>query len=489
MSVTKVLYKDVAPGAAEDATVSANAYLDGSDLSLVPTGISPVYPIITAERNNWLLDRTFKAYDNRIAFWSERVSGNDCTYAVPPVLTIAFSQQYSSVGITIAFDTAARTFCTDVNIKWYQGSTLKADVDFHPDATTYFCRQTVENYTSIVITLNKSNLPRRYAKIEHIIIGIYREIGMDEMRSASIVNQMGGCAIELPVSTFNWTLDSKDDVEFMFQEKQPIEVRNDNNLIGVYYIDKHKRKATNIYEITCQDEIGLLDGDAVAGDVYTGASAMAIITDIIGTQFNIVYDGVTNMNLTGIIEPGISKRAALQQVLFAWGVHAASHGTDGIRIFYPGQVAKTVPDDRIYVGNDVTTDPIVTRVNITARTYTADTSGSVTINGATYRVAETVYSVVNPNVTANTKPNVKEITGATLVSPAIGQAVAQRVYDYLSRRDVSVAKIVWAGETLGDLITVSNDWGDTTGTLEKMEITLSNTIAANTTAKGVPRGA
>ena len=81
---------------------------------------------------------------------------------------------------------------------------------------------------------------------------------------------------------------------------------------------------------------------------------------------------------------------------------------------------------------------------------------------------------------ANTKPNVIEITDATLVSAANGQAVAQRVYNHCAKRDTARAKIVWRGEKLGDAVTLPNPWGGmNTGNIVRMDLTLSNTVAAD----------
>jgi len=79
-----------------------------------------------------------------------------------------------------------------------------------------------------------------------------------------------------------------------------------------------------------------------------------------------------------------------------------------------------------------------------------------------------------------------EVTGATLVSPSIGQAVTQRVYNYYARRNTHTAKIVWAEEKLGDCVKLPNPWGETnTGNVIRMEIALSNTIAARCDSLGV----
>lgn len=484
MSKTTILYKDIAPGADEDSNIITSPALAGSDVSKLPFGVSSV-PAITGELNQWGLDGTF-VLPVEIAFWSEELSGDNCSFENPPVITIDFGQQYTSMGVSLYFDTASLNYCTEVNIKWYQGDTLKADVDFNPTGTFYFCNQLVQSYDKIVITLNKTNLPRRRARLEHIIFGVYRPFEMDEIRSASIVNEMSLSGLELPVSSISWVLDSREDIEYIFQKKQPIEVRNNDNLIGVYYIDTSNRSGKSLYSINSDDAIGVLDENTFTGGVYTNKSAKELVSEILGGDFDIEYDStVEDTQLTGAIT-AFSKREALQQVFFAWGVLVSTDGGESIRVFTMPDVEQEIGTDRTYTGVSVDTSAIVTEVRVTAHTYTQDSNGSLDIAGKKYTDTTSIYTVKNPNVVGNDKQNVKEVTGATLVSPSIGQAVAQRVYDYYLRRNTHNGKIVWKGERLGDLLTIPNSWGGkNTGNLQKMTITLSNTVAASCETLGV----
>lgn len=485
MSKTRILYKDVAPGADENAAVSTTAAYSASDVSLLPFG-SEVIPSITLEPNRWALNGTFK-YTSRqtIAFWSSELSDSNGAFINQPEITATFSQQYSSVGVTLVFDTACGEWCTDVNIKWYQGGALKQDSDFTPNAATYFCNQRVEAYDKIVITLKKSNKPRRRARLNQIIFGIYREFGMAEIRSAAITNEVSLSGLELPASSMKWELESHDDVEFMFQLKQPVEVLNNNKPIGVYYIDGSTRKGTSYYSIDCYDAFGFLSEYPFSGGVYTNKSAKALVSEIIGDDFVIEFDGVTDKNLTGIIQAG-TKRDALQQVFFAWGVLAATDGGESIRVFPLRTVATEIGKDRTYTGVSVETSAIVTEVRVTAHTYAQDSEGGVEVNGVKYSDTKTVYTVKNPNVTATDKQNIIEVSNATLISTGIGQEVAQRVYDYYMKRNTLNGKIVWDGERLGDLVTMPNAWGGVnTGNIGKVEITLSNTVAASVQSLGV----
>ncbi len=482
MSKSKIIYKDIAPGAAAAATVStssANGFSSPSEL----VGDGTTAALATLELNQWSLDGSRDIHDSQtVSFWSSEESGADGTFANAPVITVTFSQTYSSVGVTLMSDLPGRPSL--VNIAWYQGSTLKASKDFDITADMQFCEQTVVAFDKIVLTIKKTWLPRRYARLTGIVFGVIREFGMEELRNVQIVQELNPVGVELPTSTMTWTLDNRANVSYLFQEKQPVEAWTDDHLIGVYYINQSARSSTSVYKIDCKDSLGVLDDAAFAGGVYANKSAKALFAEIVGGDFDVDFGTVADVNLSGIIQP-TTKRAALQQVLFAWGVCAATDGGYEIRVFTLGETAEVIGEGRTYQGATVTTDALVTSVSVTAHSYAEDANGGVEIGGKKYTDTQTVYTVTNPNVTANTKSNEKKVTDATLVSPAIGQAVAQRLYDYYAKRDQANAKIVLSGEILGDCVTVPTPWGTTvTGNIAKMEITLSNTVAAGLTLAG-----
>nr|DAU71614.1 MAG TPA: hypothetical protein [Caudoviricetes sp.] len=478
MSKSEIIYKDIAPGAAEAATAVSDSQTDFSDVASLISGVETP-AISTCEQNNWLLNGAFQILqDQPIAFWSTEISNESGTFLNRPVISIMLSKQFSSVGLTIYFDTETGDHCSSINIKWYQQDQLKADVNFFPDSSVYFCEHHVENYDRIVITLIGTGIPYRYAKISRILFGIIRTFDMTELRNVRIINSSNLISAELPISTLNWVLESKENVEFMFQMKQPVEVKNDNTLIGVYYIDKYSRTTENLYKIGCYDAIGVLNESVFPGGVYQDYSARQLLYDIIGDSFSIAFE-VSDELLTGILQQS-SKRSAMQQVLFALGACVSTDGRDSIRIFSVNDSVSAIDKDRIYVGTETEVSSIVTEVRVSAHAYTEDEFGSIEINGRKYKDTETVYSVSNPNVTANDKENVISVKNATLISNSNGQSTAQRIYDFYMQRRKSKAKIVWHGEILGDCISLPNVWGELAiGNIAKMEITLSNTVAAN----------
>lgn len=482
---SKIVYKDFAVGADTDAAFSASDKTPFSNLNLGIGEQSGKY--YTLEKNRWLLNGGYvNRGANQVAFWSEEMSGSNCSFATPITITALFDNQYSSVGVTLQFDTVTGEYCSEVDVKWYQGSTLKANGTFYPDKAVYFCDKQATSWNKIVITLKKTSLPNRYAKMEKIMFGIWREFSDDELRSAIVTNESNLISCELPDSTLEFELNSKTDVNFMFQLKQPIEVYNNDSLIGVYYIDSSRRMASRIYDISAKDAIGVLSEQQFSGGSYiSGISAKTLVSNIVDGAFTVVYEsGLSDATLYGVLLAQ-DKRSALQQVLFAWGVFAATDGGNTIKIGYPKTNSVTVSESRTFDGVSVEQQPIVTGVKVVAHTYASSTSGNVQIGNSRYTDTETVYTVTNPNVTANDKQNIKEVRDATLVSTHNGQTVAQRVYDYYSKRSVYNGSIILDGEMIGDKLTQPTMWETSvTGNVERMRIVLSGMTVANVMSVG-----
>lgn len=484
MSKTTILYKDIAPGAADDATVVATG--GTGDLTQIPHGAAPG-KLITLERSRWVLDGTFDGVyaEDKVGFWSTEASGDSGEFTNPPKITMTFTQQYSSMGIQLTFDEDTGEYCSEVEISWYQGAVLRRAQSFQPDNTVYFCDCRVESFDKVEVTLKKTVVPHRRARVNEIVLGVVRKFGMNEIRNASIVNQANEAAVELPVSTLNWTLDSLKDADYLFQLKQPVEVWNDSRHLGTYYIGNSSRTSANVYVIECQDALGVLEYTPFGGGAYLDGVSAKTLLEALAKPFEVEYaDDVEDTTLTGVIVKG-TNRSAIQQVIFAWGVCLATDGGDKIRVFNQPTKPILIPRGRTFVGSSVTTGAVVTKVNVTAHSYVEASNGNVTINGVKYKDTRTVYSAINPNVTASDRENVKEVTAATLVSDEIGQAVADRLYKYYSLRDTNTATVVYGGEKLGDCVSIYTPWGLlTTGNLHKMEIKLSNTVVYNAEVTG-----
>lgn len=221
----RIVYKDIAVGAEEDASVTTTAAVSGSNPAALPAGVETV-PLSTLELNHWLLggDREIKK-SQPVGFWSTQLSGEDGVFASPPTITIVFDQKYTSLGVSLRFGASTGDYCSDVKISWYQGTTLLTEASFQPDGPEYYCENKAEAYNKIIIQLNRTSLPVKRARLTRIMFGITRTFLRDELRSVNVTQQVDLISMEAAVNTTDFQLDSKHDIEYMFQLRQPLSIR------------------------------------------------------------------------------------------------------------------------------------------------------------------------------------------------------------------------------------------------------------------------
>lgn len=482
MSV-RIVYQDIAAGADEDAAIETESAASFSDPSLLPFGGSEA-PLASLEPGSWLLDGSRELLDEQpVAFWSTEPSGPDGLFETPPELTLSFDSRYTSPGLFLRFDPGTGDYCTSVTIQWLRGETVLAEAGFAPDGVDFFCARVVEAYDRIILRFHATSLPYRYAKLTKIVFGLSRTFLRDELRNVRITAEASVISSEIAVNTLDFTLDSKTDVEYMFQLKQPVSAYDGDRLIGVFYIDSSTHRASGLYDISCIDAIGVLDEDTVPAAIYNGYPAGQLLEEIVGGHFELKLDTALALSPISGYLPSCTRRQALQQVVFALRAVADTSGTQAIRIYRdrentPGKF----PLNRVYTGGTVETAAIVTAVRVTSHSYSLTGSGNdtVEVDGKTWYHTASVTEINNPKVVATDKQNVVEVSGATLVTPDNVAQVAQHVYTYQMKRERQKVRIVMAGELPGDRVSVPTPWGTIiSGYITRMDIVLSGVAAAD----------
>ena len=364
---------------------------------------------------------------------------------------------------------------------WYNGETIVASQDFTPTGQKYFCAKPVTGYNKLVIELKKTSLPHRYAKLRQIFFGIVREFEREDLRSVNVTEGVSVISDDVEINTLDFTLDNSDDIDFIFQEKQPVSAYDGAKLIGVFYIKSSSRSSERLYDVSCQDALGILDDEPFAAAVYSSKNAKELITSILGAHFTLDFDpALEDETVTGYI-PDCTKREALQQIVFALRATIDTSASRGVRVRRLTTASPAgIPLDRIYTGGSVETAAVVTEIRVMAHSYSTSGSGeSVEVGGTTYYHTTSVTSKANPNATTQTKPNVIEVRDATLVNSDNVAAVAQHVFDYYMRRQTHSVKIVMDKEAPGDYVQTTTPWGTKiTGTITSMGIRLSGIAAA-----------
>lgn len=465
-----IIYKDIAVGANDDATLTATGITSNSDATLLLDG-AVEYPCISLELNRWIGDGSFSFIEDvenlPVAFESAELSGADGTFSHPPTLTAVLGNTYSSSGITLVTGTELNT---ELNVKWYRDNVLKYEGNYLGPVAQH----EVDDYNKLVVTVTKT-LPYRRVRAYELVFGINHRIDKGELRSISVKNECDVKSESLPASTLDWQLDSESSPTFMFQALQPVYVYHEQTLIGVYYVKTHSRVAQTLYNVSCEDAIGVLDRSNFAGGVYNNVSAASIARSIIGETFELDIQ-CDDVMLTGIIKPS-TRRDALQQVAFAWGVCLSTDGTEKIRVFKPKIGYKSIPASRTFYGVRLNMESAISSVTVVSHEYTPDENGPIEILGVKYSDTETPYTKENPKYDRNVLENAIEIKDATLISADNAADTLNRIFEYEMMRANMSAEFVWEGETLGDYITQYTPWNTmASGYIKSLKIKLSNTV-------------
>lgn len=500
VSGLKIGYGDVAPEAKENfyPTVSEMEF-DQSEKLMQYNLDFPNYAN-PCELYQTVLDGEAQAFPSvpenaNLGIWSEQVSNDDGTFDEPIVLELESVGQYSSQGLTLTFDVYNNIYANDVNVKWYrvtsEGIETLADVDFIPDNATYFCQHRVDNYNKIVITFKSINMPQNRLKLVAIDYGYGTFFYGDELRNVNVNQDVDPISSEITIDTVDFVLDSKRNMEYNFQNRQPLNTFFNNKLIATTFVSSAKRTSKRQWRVQSNDYIGILDKTTFVGGIYVNKNAVELLNEIFLTAkvpFKI-DERISTETVTGYI-PYTTCREALMQVCFAIQVVVDTSGSEVVKVFYlDEEVKQDIPLNRIMQGQSFADEDTVTRVDLTAHSYipiqeevevySADENGvgeeisvifseplhSLSIVNGEIVSRGTNYAVINAsqgcelkglkykhNTTIRYKKNevvlasevekVIPITNATLVSASNVDKVLEKCYNWIVKNTTTSMRVV-----------------------------------------------
>lgn len=484
----KLIYKDVAIGADEDAEATASAAESFSDIAKLPFGVGEQPALVTLEHNGWGLTHDYKIREEQpVAFWSTERSGADCTFSTPPTITLNFSTQYTTTGLTVRFSPVSMEYASQMRVEWHRDGAIIHSKTVYPDAPLYVINETAEAFDKLVFTFEKTNLPKRRLKVEQIVIGVIREFGGDELTSASFLHEVSLIADTVPVNVLDATFHSKGNIDFVFQRKQPVEGYNGSELVGVYYIETGKRTGARDYAISCSDLIGVWDIEEYNGGLWLEDTPLTdILAEVFGdlNYFDIAPE-YADSTLRGFIEAG-SKRDALQHIAFALGAVVDTSATSKVRIYPPVFTGgDAIPANRTYTGGAVEVADKVTEVTVTAYVIFDERPNEeqdyIEHNGVKYRYYTNTKHAYNPDVIATDLPNKVKFSGSYLVNLSNAQRIADNIMAYYQRRKKYSFAHVISGQTPGSRAVVALPWGgEATGNITKMSISVTGIAVSDT---------
>ena len=375
-----IRYGDVAPGAKENffANATESQYNSLSQLQInninFPNYANPceLYSVVLDGRASVLPSNPEVA---AVGLWSVQLSQGNGQFGTPIVLTLESDGQYSSQGLTFTFDTDNNIHPTRMNIQWIRttsaGIETLATKEFYPDSAFYYCQNQVVNYNKLVITFYSLNMPHNRLKMRTIDYGYGTFFEGDELRSVQISQSIDPVSSEIKINTCDFTLDSKCNIEYSFQDKQPLSIYFNGKLRATSFVSSATRKSKTLWSVKSEDYIGLMNDVTFYGDVYENKNAYELLTEIFDAA-KVPYDinsELNNVYVSGYI-PITNCRTALMHVAFATQNIVDTSESDVVRVCrLMSSVSDVIPSRRILQGQNFSESATVTGVELTVHTY------------------------------------------------------------------------------------------------------------------------
>lgn len=486
----------------------------------------------TFELNQFILDGSKSVLPenpNDIAFWSEALSKDGCTFETNPKITITFKEQHTSAAITLYFEDE---FPAELKITWYTVSGTKLVTEtFYPDSLIYVCNNQVQNYGKIEIEFVRTSFPQRYIKLQYILYGKYIVWDKDMIQTAKVQEDIDVTSASLSINEADISIvDINDDFDAenengawkSVQKTQEVtlsEFKNGNMIpMGAFFINDFSF-SKNIAKFKLVDVVGLLDKYTFyEGQIYNNVRAEVILNAIFATAGIKKYtidEEVGNILLSGYLAIQTCRKA-LQQVCFACGAVADDSRSDKIKVYKPERYVKsTVGTDRKFNGNTkVSLEKYISGVNIEMKNYaleektsdiykktlpTGDTKitfsspylpSSITASAGTLKEVKTNYLIINmtaagqcqitgikyanttfsyeksvDKIEAGETENIKKYSGCTIYNADILPDIADYLLGYHALRKKVEMKYLVDLEQVGNWANINSIGGKTSTTL------------------------
>ncbi len=229
-----------------------------------------------------------------------------------------------------------------------------------------------DEVTGIVAVMTDVNAPYVHHKLTTMYSGTMTEYNEDNIISCDIIEQMDVLSETMPNNTCDIVMIEPGGIRYNPTVRQRIEVYQDGDLRGVFFIDNVKKTGTNRYAISSHGVTGELERYTFYGDVYKNKDAERLIAEIFAAAgIHYIMDGVPFVSKISGHLPISDCKTALRTVLFACGMTMDVSRTPHPRVRYinvinPGterEITETL------VGESVTEESPVARIEMKTRVY------------------------------------------------------------------------------------------------------------------------
>ena len=308
---------------AESSCTNEEFYSQGNTIANGIAKLATKYA--TLEHNIWCLDGTLKIIPDSSPYGDNGyvgsvLSGSDCTFSPPPVITVSFSKVYTNPlqGITLNWSTKYdNEWAESFIIKVYNGSTVTASKTVTGNQSAKcFVTIDIETYDRIELTVTKWNLPYRRTRMESFAIGIEHIFHKEDVMKYQHTMESDILSAELP----------KVEVSFKFKNIERTYNPDNSNGLSKYLMEQQEIKVKYGYVI--DGSLELIEGATVYLSEWetpsNDISATFTARDLL-SYMEEMYTGPSSGSLYSIAEAALTQADLPVQAngLPRWDIHTS----------------------------------------------------------------------------------------------------------------------------------------------------------------------
>lgn len=393
----------------QDSTPNASGQQDFSNVADLRNDNATKLPYITYEPDYWLLDGKYKILPTtyaavHVGLMSTEMSDQAGVFETAPFLVVYFSQEHSSDGLTLRFQQESDDYASLIRVIYYDASdSVIMDTFYEIESWEFSAIFSVENFKKISITFLKTSKPYRYLRLTGIDYGQLLYFDAEDIKEASIIEELDFLSAEVRYNTFNLKLYSKDE-EFnilnptglyaSLQQRQPLAVHeivdNTTVFLGQFYLSEWENLTDTETQFTCIDLVGILDTLApYKGGIWLSGINLEDLVQAIMEEIQVPYD--LDVNLYGTVIKGwlpiCTYREALQQIAFAAGAFVTCSRSSTInihktKIAFSETASQHIGNDSKGIDSPIKLKSLITGVEVTAHNYVQISDVKELYNGA-----------------------------------------------------------------------------------------------------------
>jgi hypothetical protein len=477
----KVIFQIVDTTAQGDAsaTVTSEAGMSKKD-QIFNTNINPSGKYATFETNYWKLDGTFclppKSSESgfEVGWWSNLVSGADGMFSTPQVITVQFTADHTSIGLTVYFDMLADEYADSFAITAYDSAN---NVIYTVSVTgninsKFVLEHTIQNYRKIVLTITKWAKAYRRARVAEISFGIVFDYTGNELVGMNCIEEIDTISSTVSSNEFKFTIDNSDKKFNLInpagyypalQRRQKIQpsigIEKANKVyeyvpLGVYYLTEWKSdEGTLTATFTGRDILDIMAQTTYRKVLYQTRSlynlAVDIFTDAGITDYSIDI-ALQSITVTGCL-PVVSHREALQIIAIAGMsvVYSDRYGKVKVKQLGNTSTGEMIDYYNIYAPPQIKLDKLtnIIDVNVNAFSAEAQTSevykGSINISGTqdVWITYNNMAQSVSASVSGGTLNSATYYSFGALLNITASGSVAITATGYVVKKSASIYEL------------------------------------------------